>query len=305
MTVIRTKGQLVTTGRAIANILSIAGTDPTGGAGIQADLKSFSAHGGYGMAVITALVAQNTLGVREIHAPPTEFLRAQLDAVSDDVGVDAVKIGMLGNAEIIETVAAWWDETFSSGAEPPVLVVDPVMVATSGDRLLERAAEEALQTFLHRADLLTPNVPELGLLAGAEPAATPEGLIAQAEQVADAHQVVVLAKGGHLVAGSEVTDTLVFPAAARQRPQSVSISSPRIETKNTHGTGCSVSAALATLRAQGHSWESSLRIVKEWMTQALRAADQLDVGQGQGPVHHFAQLWKESGQLSSAAVRIG
>lgn len=282
----------MTTERTIANILSIAGTDPTGGAGIQADLKSFSAHGGYGMAVITALVAQNTLGVREIHAPPTDFLRAQLEAVTDDVAVDAVKVGMLGNAQIVETVAAWWDETFGPDSEgAPVLVVDPVMVATSGDRLLERAAEDALQGFLHRADLLTPNVPELALLAGAEPAATPQGLITQAELVADAHQVVILAKGGHLIAGDRVTDTLVFPTAQGQRPQSVSVSSPRIRTKNTHGTGCSVSAALATLRAQGRSWESSLRIVKEWMTQALRGADQLQVGAGQGPVHHFAQMW--------------
>src|SRR5699024_2507220 len=141
--------------------------------------------------------------------------------VTDDVGVDAVKVGMLGNAQIVETVAAWWDETFGPDSEgAPVLVVDPVMVATSGDRLLERAAEDALQGFLHRADLLTPNVPELALLAGAEPAATPQGLITQAELVADAHQVVILAKGGHLIAGDQVTDTLVFPAAQGQRPQS-------------------------------------------------------------------------------------
>lgn len=289
----RTKGLLVTTERTIANILSIAGTDPTGGAGIQADMKSFSAHGGYGMSVITALVAQNTLGVREIHAPPTDFLRAQLEAVSDDVGIDAVKIGMLGTAQIVETVAAWWDATFGPDPErAPALVVDPVMVATSGDRLLERAAEDALHRFLHRADLLTPNVPELALLAGAEPASTPQGLIAQAEVVADAHQVVVLAKGGHLILGEQVIDTLVFPVAAGgQRPDSVSVASPRIQTTSTHGTGCSVSAALATLRAQGRSWESSLRIVKDWMTEALRGADQLDVGHGQGPVHHFAQMW--------------
>ena len=291
----RTKGLLMRPARTIPNVLSIAGTDPTGGAGIQADMKSFAAFAGYGMSVVTALVAQNTQGVRQIHAPPTEFLRAQLDAVTDDVAVDAVKVGMLGTPEIIDTVAAWWDETFeaapSAPAARPVLVVDPVMVATSGDRLLQREAEEALQGFLHRADLVTPNVPELALLAGQQPAQTPQGLQRQAEEVADAHQVVVLAKGGHLIAGETVTDTLVFPTGDGLRPEAVSVSAPRIQTKNTHGTGCSVSAAFATLRARGETWESSLQIIKDWMTQALGGADQLDVGQGQGPIHHFAQLW--------------
>lgn len=299
----RTKGLLMRPARTIPNILSIAGTDPTGGAGIQADMKSFAAFAGYGMSVVTALVAQNTQGVRQIHAPPTEFLRAQLDAVTDDVAVDAIKVGMLGTPEIIDTVAAWWDETFEGSgvggasavqslpAAHPVLVVDPVMVATSGDRLLQREAEEALQGFLHRADLVTPNVPELALLAGQQPAQTPQGLQRQAEEVADAHQVVVLAKGGHLIAGETVTDTLVFPTVDGLRPEAVSVSAPRVRTKNTHGTGCSVSAAFATLRARGETWESSLQIIKDWMTQALGGADQLDVGQGQGPIHHFAQLW--------------
>ncbi|WP_258933012.1 bifunctional hydroxymethylpyrimidine kinase/phosphomethylpyrimidine kinase [Nesterenkonia pannonica] len=140
---------------AIPNVLSIASTDPTGGAGIQADLKSFSAFGAYGMCVVTALVAQNTQGVREIHAPPVSFLRAQLDAVSDDVRVDAVKTGMLGTASIIETITSWWEGTYPEG-ERPALVVDPVMIATSGDRLLEKDAERALITFLNHADLITP-----------------------------------------------------------------------------------------------------------------------------------------------------
>lgn len=278
--------------RSIPNILSIAGTDPTGGAGIQADLKSFAAFRGYGMCVVTALVAQNTEGVREIHVPPVEFLRAQLEAVTDDVAVDAVKIGMLGTAEIVETVASWWDETFSGGSIPrPVLVVDPVMVATSGDRLLQREAEQALQGLLPRADLVTPNVPELALLAGAEPASDTEELLRQAATVADAHQCAVLAKGGHLIAGDQVTDTLVFPAFQGHRPESVSVSGPRVATRNTHGTGCSVSAAFATLGARGYSWESALGVVKEWMTAALQGADQLDVGAGHGPIHHFAHQW--------------
>lgn len=289
--------------REIPNILSIAGTDPTGGAGIQADLKSFAAHHGYGMSVVTALVAQNTEGVREIHLPPVEFLRAQLDAVSDDVAIDAVKIGMLGTAEIVETVAAWWDETpwsqtiRTQPGERPVLVVDPVMVATSGDRLLESEAETALRGFLHRADLITPNVPELALLADAEPAESPEGLISHAERVADAHDVVVLAKGGHL-GGEDVSDTLVFPqvtgqrSVEGQRQDAYTVSSTRIDTSSTHGTGCSVSAAFATLKAQGLSWEETLERVKAWMAEALQGADaRLDVGRGHGPIHHFAQYY--------------
>lgn len=278
------------TGR-IPNILSIAGTDPTGGAGIQADLKSFAAHGGYGMSVVTALVAQNTEGVREIHVPPVDFLRAQLDAVSDDVTIHGAKTGMLGTTAIIETVASWWDENFSGlnrrAQNRPALVLDPVMVATSGDRLLDQDAEASLIDFLHRADLITPNVPELAIIAGAEPAGSDQELVAQAEQVADAHGVVVLAKGGHMRAET-VADTLVFPASDGTRPAAVSVSAPRVQTTNTHGTGCSVSAAFATLRASGHSWESSLEIVKDWMQRAILGAAQLEVGHGNGPINHFA-----------------
>lgn len=139
--------------------LSVAGTDPTGGAGVQADLKSFAAHGAYGMAVVTALVAQNTHGVRAVHVPDVAFLRAQLDAVGDDVTVDAVKLGMLGTREVVEEVAAWLRRT-----RPPVVVLDPVMVATSGDRLLDAGAEQAVRALVTQADLVTPNLPELGVL---------------------------------------------------------------------------------------------------------------------------------------------
>lgn len=288
--------------RPVPNVLSIAGTDPTGGAGIHADLKSFAAHGAYGMAVVTSLVAQNTRGVREIHTPPTAFLRAQLDAVSDDVGIDAVKVGMLGTVEVIDAVAAWWDGLSSR----PTLVVDPVMVATSGDRLLEVEAEQALIGFLHRADLITPNIPELALLADQEPAHAPEQLITQARTVADAHGVVVLAKGGHFDE-DEVEDILVHPVTApaeipapagtpatTARPAEQRFTSERIRTSSTHGTGCSVSAALAALCARGRSWDQAVPVVKEWMTAALRDASRLDVGEGNGPIQHFAQLWDRS-----------
>lgn len=276
-------------GTFVPNVLSIAGTDPTGGAGIQADLKSFSVHGGYGMCVVTALVAQNTQGVREIHVPPTGFLRAQLDAVSDDVTIHAVKTGMLGNAEIISTVARWWDDTFSD--QRPTLVVDPVMIATSGDRLLEAEAEQALIDFLFRADVITPNVPELALLAGENPAESAEELLTQAERVADAHEALVLAKGGHLH-GTTVIDTLVFPSDRHsgKRPAPHRAVGERVDTHNTHGTGCSVSAALAALAARGMDWPEAVDAVKTWMTAALRHADQLTVGHGHGPIHHFAPM---------------
>jgi hydroxymethylpyrimidine kinase/phosphomethylpyrimidine kinase len=287
---------------SVPNILSIAGTDPTGGAGIQADLKSFAAHRGYGMAVVTALVAQNTQGVRQIHVPDAEFLRAQLYAVADDVRIDGVKIGMLGTTETIRTVAAWWDALRARGdssgddvapAGPrPTLVIDPVMVATSGDRLLEEEAEDALRDFLSRADIITPNVSELALLAHAEPAASDEDLLAQARAVADTYDVLVLAKGGHL-RGDQVRDALVHPAGAGgQRPPEAEFTGPRIDTQNTHGTGCSVSAALATLRARGLSWEDAVGEAKAWMSEALETSSDLDVGQGHGPINHLVRLWR-------------
>lgn len=274
--------------RPIPNVLSIAGTDPTGGAGIHADLKSFAAHRVYGMAVVTALVAQNTRGVRAIHLPDTEFLTAQLESVSDDVAIDAVKIGMLGTTGVIDAVATWWDEL----PEAPALVVDPVMVATSGDRLLDADAEQALISFLRRADLITPNIPELALLADQEPATDANQLITQARTVADAHQVIVLAKGGHFDQ-DEVEDILIHPCQdLSQRPAEQRFSSERIRTTSTHGTGCSVSAGLAALRARGFSWDQAVPQLKEWMTHALRDTTRLDVGKGHGPIQHFAQLWE-------------
>ncbi|BDZ43797.1 hypothetical protein GCM10025865_30960 [Paraoerskovia sediminicola] len=259
-------------------MLSIAGTDPTGGAGIQADLKSFAAHGAYGMAVTTALVAQNTRGVRSVHVPGPAFLREQLDAVSDDVAIDAVKVGMVADEANAREIGAWLDRV-----APPFVVVDPVMVATSGHRLLDGGAEQAVRELVSRADVVTPNVPELAVLLGEEEAQDQAGVLAQARRLATSTGVVVLAKGGHLAGGSS-TDVLVSADAE------VTLDAPRVDTRHTHGTGCSLSAAIAALRPQRDDWETSARDAKAWLTGALRAADRLAVGTGRGPVDHLHAL---------------
>ncbi|MER5764248.1 PfkB family carbohydrate kinase, partial [Streptomyces sp. NPDC002082] len=177
----------------IPRVLAIAGSDPSGGAGIQADLKSIAANGGYGMAAITALTAQNTQGVRAVHVPPAAFLTAQLDAISDDIGIDAVKIGMLGDAAVIGAVRSWLEKM-----RPAVVVLDPVMVATSGDRLLQESAEAALQALLPLADLITPNLAELAILLKEPVAADWAEALAQGKRLAALTGTTVLVKGGHL-----------------------------------------------------------------------------------------------------------
>ena len=275
------------TGRSpagIVRVLSIAGTDPTGGAGIQADLKSVSATGGYGMAVITALVAQNTQGVRSIHLPPMAFLREQLDAVSDDVTIDAVKIGMLSNLDVIEVVGEWLDRV-----RPPIVVLDPVMVATSGDRLLDAAAVAGLRALLARVDIVTPNLPELAVLAETSVATGWAEALDQGRRVAETYAVLVLVKGGHL-GGDASPDALVEPTG-----RVVTFAADRVNTVNTHGTGCSLSSAIATMQAQLGDWEQSIRAAKLWLTDSLQHSAELRVGQGHGPIHHFAALWRGGG----------
>ncbi len=274
-------------------VLSIAGTDPTGGAGIQADLKSIGANGGYGMAVVTALVAQNTQGVQAVHTPPATFLRRQLDAVSEDVEIDAVKIGMLGAPEVIAEVAAWL-----ARVRPPVVVIDPVMVATSGDRLLSPEAEQALQEVLPFAGLLTPNVPELAVLAGQSPAGDWDEAMRQALAVSARWGVRVLAKGGHLD-GDVVSDALVDASAEESVRR---LDSPRIRTSATHGTGCSLSSAIATWQPITGDWFASIDRSKRWLTESLRHGEGLKVGRGHGPVSHFAGLWKRGGLETSATA---
>lgn len=270
-------------------VLSIAGTDPTGGAGIQADLKSISANGGYGMAVVTALVAQNTHGVRSVHVPPLTFLREQLDAVSDDVTIDAVKIGMLGTRAITAVVQEWLQVT-----KPPIVVLDPVMIATSGDRLLDHDAEQAMRELLAHVEVVTPNLPELAVLLQDETAQSWADAIEQGRRLSAAHGVVVLVKGGHL-GGDSAPDALV-DAHGRLGPDEVfEISAARVPTSNTHGTGCSMSAALATQLAIHHDWRAALTHTKAWLMESIEHADELEVGSGAGPIHHYWGLWERQG----------
>lgn len=263
----------------IPRVLSIAGTDPTGGAGVQADLKSIGAAGGYGMAVVTALVAQNTQGVREIHTPPQSFLDAQLQSVFDDVQVDAIKIGMLGDVETTETVANWLQRV-----DVPVVVLDPVMVATSRDRLLSEEAEQAVRELTRLATVVTPNLPELAMLVGEPVATTVRQAVEQAQRFAKEMNVSVLAKGGHL-SSSQADNALVTPAG-----EVFNVAVERVETKNTHGTGCSLSSALATRLAAGDSPQRAVEWASEWLREAIEYADDLHVGQGNGPVDHFHRL---------------
>jgi len=280
----------------IPRVLSIAGTDPTGGAGIQADLKSIAANGGYGMAVVTALVAQNTHGVGSVHVPPVAFLREQLLAVSDDVQIDAVKIGMLADAHVIRTVADWLRQV-----APPIVVLDPVMVATSGDRLLDEDAEQALRDVMGLVQVVTPNIPELAILAGEPAATTWKGVLAQAHRVSERYGLLVLAKGGHL-------DGDVAPDALVDGQHVTEFIGPRIATTNTHGTGCSFSSAIATRAASRvlsrdaspggamtDDWVAAIRESKSWLSESIAHADELHVGSGHGPIHHFAGLWERGG----------
>ncbi|MBO9626084.1 MAG: bifunctional hydroxymethylpyrimidine kinase/phosphomethylpyrimidine kinase [Microbacterium sp.] len=268
----------------VPRVLSIAGSDPSGGAGIQADLKSIAANGGYGMAALTALTAQNTRGVRAVHVPPAEFLSAQLDAISDDIVVDAVKVGMLATGDVIRAVAAWLDRV-----RPPVVVIDPVMVATSGDRLLDAEAELELRGLLGVADVITPNLGELAVLVGRE-IEDWDDAIAAATVLSAEMGAAVLVKGGHL-GGAEAPDALVDVArgAVRRFPGA------RIETRNTHGTGCSLSSALATRLARGESAEDAVDGARGWLRESLVASGALRIGGGHGPVHHFAGLWARGG----------
>ncbi len=260
--------------------VTIAGSDSGGGAGIQADLKTFSALGVYGATVITALTAQNTHGVSAIHDVPPEFVTAQIDAVFSDLAVGAVKIGMLSRAPVIKAVAQGLDRW-----KQTQVVLDPVMVATSGDRLLAPDAVDMLRReLLPRARVVTPNLPEAAALLDAKIAASEAEMQAQAERILALGAKAVLIKGGH-GEGEESVDLLLDGQTMTR------LAVHRIATQNTHGTGCTLSAAIAAGLAKGQDLATAAREAKEFVTDAIAAADLLEVGGGHGPVHHFHSLW--------------
>jgi hydroxymethylpyrimidine/phosphomethylpyrimidine kinase len=256
--------------------LTIAGSDSSAGAGIQADLKTFAAFGVYGASAITALTAQNTQGVTGIHQVPADFVTAQIDAVLGDLDVKAVKIGMVSQRAVIEAIVAGlarWS--------PKHIVLDPVMVATSGDRLLAPDAIEALRTkLIPCASIITPNLPEAAALLDEPVASSETDIASQGEGLLAMGCGAVLIKGGH-GKGAESIDYLIREAGV------VALAAPRIATKNTHGTGCSLSAAIAAGLAKGDDLETAVRNAKTWISAAIAAADRLDVGHGHGPIHHF------------------
>ncbi len=256
--------------------LTIAGSDSSGGAGIQADLKTFAALGVYGASVITALTAQNTAGVSGIHDVPADFVTAQIDAVFGDLDVRAVKIGMLAQLPTIDAVIAALKRW-----SPQHVVLDPVMVATSGDRLLAADAVAGLRTqLIPLASLITPNLPEAAALLD-EPVALSEAAIeSQGKRLLAMGCPAVLIKGGH-GQGAESIDYLVRGSGI------IALAAPRIATKNTHGTGCSLSSAIAAGLAKGEDLETAVRHAKAWVSAAIAAADRLGVGHGHGPIHHF------------------
>jgi hydroxymethylpyrimidine/phosphomethylpyrimidine kinase len=256
--------------------LTIAGSDCSGGAGIQADLKTFAALGVYGASVLTALTAQNTKGVTGIHFVPPAFVTAQIDAVFADLDVGAVKIGMAAQLLTIEAIGSALQR-----CKPRHVVLDPVMVATSGDRLLPADAIEALRTnLIPRAAIITPNLPEAAALLN-EPVASGEAEITnQGRRLLAMGCPAVLIKGGH-GEGAESIDYLI------DRDRVTALAAPRISTQNTHGTGCSLSSAIAAELAKGADLQTAVRTAKAWVSAAIAQADRFSVGHGHGPIHHF------------------
>jgi hydroxymethylpyrimidine/phosphomethylpyrimidine kinase len=268
----------------IPNVLTIAGSDPSGGAGIQADLKTFGALAAYGAAVITALTAQNTRAVTGVHLVPPDFVAAQLDTLFADLRIDALKIGMVASAASAARIA---DRLQALGARN--IVLDPVMVAKSGDRLLDEDAVDTLRRkLLPLADLITPNLAEAGVLLGRPAPATLKAMRAAA---ADLHAMGcrhVLVKGGHLD-GAECID-LLFDGRDH-----LAFSAPRLATTHTHGTGCTLSAAIAALIPQRPDMAIAVRDAKAYVTGAIAAGSALSVGGGHGPLHHFYRFWHQEG----------
>jgi hydroxymethylpyrimidine/phosphomethylpyrimidine kinase len=264
----------------IPNVLTLAGVDPSGGAGVFADLKTFSALGAYGTGVVVALTAQNTQGVTGVQLVPAAFVAQQIDTLFADVRIDAAKVGMLATAELVTTVAAGLKRHSVKR-----LVVDPVMVSKSGHHLLQPDAVDALRReLLPLAEIVTPNLPEAGVLLGQPEPCTIDEMRTAARALHKLGSRYVLLKGGHLE-GADSID--IFDDGRLQ----IELRTPRIATKNTHGTGCTLSAAITALLPQRPSTADAVRDAKSWLTAAIAAANQLAIGQGHGPVHHFHALW--------------
>ena len=268
----------------IRNVLSIAGSDPSGGAGIQADLKTFAARGVYGMAVLTALTAQNTRGVTGVHRVPPDFVAEQIRAVFADMRVDAVKVGMIADAAIAQAVADALE------AYPGVpIVLDPVMVAKGGARLLAPDAVLVLTShLLPLASVITPNLPEAAALLGEPEATSREMMAEQALKLLALGPPAVLVKGGHLGSG-ESPDVLATCDGLTW------LEAERVATANTHGTGCTLSSAIAAELAKGRDLPTAVETAKRYLAGAVAAAGALSVGGGHGPVHHFHDLWNQQG----------
>ncbi|MDT0684584.1 bifunctional hydroxymethylpyrimidine kinase/phosphomethylpyrimidine kinase [Roseicyclus sp. F158] len=262
-----------------ASALTIAGSDSGGGAGIQADLKAFSALGVYGSSAITAITAQNTRGVFAVEPVSPQTVSAQISAVLDDIQPGAIKIGMLASPEIVAAVAV-----AIADYDGPV-VLDPVMVAKSGDALLSEDAEAALvEMLIPRAHVLTPNLPEAARLLGRAPARDAEETVGQGLALLDFGAQAVVMKGGH-ADGPTCIDRLVTASGVTTMEQ------PRLATRNTHGTGCTLSSAIAAELAKGAGVAAAVQRAQAWLHGAIRAADRLDIGSGHGPVHHFHEVW--------------
>ncbi|MEM7268715.1 MAG: bifunctional hydroxymethylpyrimidine kinase/phosphomethylpyrimidine kinase [Pseudomonadota bacterium] len=259
--------------------LTIAGSDSGGGAGVQADLKAFSALGVYGASVITAITAQNTKAVTAVEGVSLPVVAAQIEAVLSDLSVSAIKIGMLATPQIIDIVA----DGLANFHGP--IVLDPVMVAKSGDALLQDDAVSALvERLLPMAEVLTPNLPEAARLLNE--AASTEASVEQGQKLLSMGPKSILLKGGHGVA-DVCTDLFLRPDS-----DPIALSSPRIETRNTHGTGCTFSSAITANLAKGQPLEAAVRDAHAWLAKAIAAADTLSIGSGHGPVHHFHEIWR-------------
>jgi len=264
---------------SVSIAVTIAGSDSGGGAGIQADLKTFHALGVYGGSVVAALTAQNTKGVLAIHAVPAEFIAAQMDAVFSDLDVGAVKIGMLGTAAAIDAVAAGLDRHGGRN-----VVLDPVLAASSGDTLLAPSAIGRLQALMSRARIITPNLLEAAALLDAPVAQSENDMRLQAQTLLALGPGAVLIKGGH-GSGPESVDLLVEADSCER------FAAPRLATGNTHGTGCTLSSAIAAGLAKGLPLAQAVREAKAYVSAAIAAADQLKIGSGRGPLHHFYRWW--------------